>query len=154
MTEAVEFAKGLGLSWAIFGPVGLVTLAALAWGRTSLPRVDMARALAWTVGVSFLVGFPIAWAVYAYCAGFNPEPKSSAAHTGLRFAAGLIPLYGIFVAGIVFGLADQSALERGASPRPVGVRLLAQLVIAVGGFIAVGMVLGACFLAAGPRVFG
>jgi Gpi18-like mannosyltransferase len=155
MTDDVaDWARLLGLSWAVLSPFWLLTVAALAWGRTSLAQAEIKRALAWTIALSVLAAFPIAWAVYAYCAGFNPSPKISQAQTGARFAAGLLPLYSIFVAGVVFGLTDQSAVERGAPRRPLGVRILANLVLAIAGFLAFAVVGSACFFAAGPKAMG
>jgi Gpi18-like mannosyltransferase len=154
MNGAVELVRGLGLAWAVFSPFWLLTVAALAWGRTSLSRAEITRALAWTIAVTVLVAFPIAWAVYSYCAGFNPAPTISRAQTGARFAAGLLPVYSILVAGIVFGFVDQSAQERGAPRRPVWARIFANLALGIVGFLAL-TVLGAClFFAAGPRALG
>ena len=139
--------------WAGLATIWLLTLAALVWGRTKLARNEVLKGLAWTAGAS-MVAFFVMWAAYAHCAGFNPQPKSSAATTGRTFAMLLFPFYSALLACIAFAFVIQAARTRGAPQRPLIVRLLAGLflvLVVIAAVCAVGL---GCFFAAGPKAMG
>jgi hypothetical protein len=144
----------LVIAWAVLSPLPLSTVAALVWGRVALSPEEVKRALAWTLGASVLLAFPATWAIFAYCAGFNPQPTTSAVMIGGLFAVLLLPVYSALVACVAFEFAVQSAQSRGALRRSLAVRAVAGLFLAavvILGLVALGT---SCFLAAGPKAMG
>lgn len=123
------------------------------WGRTHLAKAEVVKGLVSTLGAS-LVAFPVMWAVFGYCAGFNPQPKSSAMAVGGLFAGLLFPAYSALVAAAAFELRVQAARSRGAPARSLAVRAIAGLFLALVMVLALGALGVGCFLAAGPKALG
>jgi hypothetical protein len=153
MTEMAHIVKVLAVTWVALAPLWLLTLAALVWGRTVLARDEVLKGLVWTLGASVLA-FPVIWSMLSYCAGFNPQPKSSAMAVGGLFAGMLFPLYSALLACVAFEFRIHAARRRGAPGRAPVARVIAGGVLTVIVILAlVGLGVGALF-AAGPRVFG
>ncbi len=118
-----------------------------------LAKDEALKGLAWTAGAS-VAAFPVMWTVFGYCAGFNPQPKSSAMTVGGVFAGLLFPIYSVLLACIAFEFRIQAARKRGAAERALVVRLIAGLFLVLVIIAALGALTVGCFLAAGPRAFG
>lgn len=118
-----------------------------------LAKNDVLKGLAWTVGTSVLA-FPVMWGALSYCAGFNPQPKSSAMTVGGTFAGLLFPFYSVLLACVAFEFRIQAARKRGAPERVLGVRLIAGMFLVVVLILSLGALTVGCFLAAGPKALG
>ena len=154
MTDFADRVRGLALAWGALSPFWLLSVAILVWGRTSLSRTEITRALTWTLGASALLAFPAAWGVLTYCARFNPKPTASPVETGGLFALLLFPAYSALVACAAFEFAVQGAIRRGAAPRPLPIRVTSWFVLAVIIILALGILSAGCFFAAGPTALG
>jgi hypothetical protein len=154
MIGLADRALRLVIAWAVLSPLWLVTVAALVWGRVALSREEVKGALAWTLGVSVLLTFPAAWAIFAYFASFNPQPATSSFVTGGLFAALLLPVYSALVACAAFEFAVQTAQKRCALRRSLLVRSVAGLFIAAVVILGLAALLTACVFSAGPKALG
>lgn len=153
MAAAGQWLVRVLAAWAALGPFWLLAFWLLAWGRVRLSRAELHRAVVRTA-VSSACLFPGAWAVYAYCAGFNPSPSVSQAVTGSLWAAMLLPVYSAVAACAVLESVVQDALKRGALRRGMLTRVAAGFVVVVLMIAAVSVLGAACLFAAGPRALG
>ena len=148
----IDRAVRLVVGWAVLSPFWLLTVAALVWGRVSLSREEVKRALAQTLATSVWLVFPAAWAILTYCAGFDPQPTTSPVVAGGFLAALLLPVYSALVAWAAFEFAVQAAQRRGALRRPLALRVLASLFVTAVVILAFGLLGAACLLVAGKAM--
>ncbi len=147
-------AAGIAMVWAVLLAMWGLATALAARGRARLTKVDIRKPIVRSLLVSAAFGFPLAWAVYWYCARFNPSPAASPVEVGGVFAVALFPAYATVVTVVALELAVQGRLKQGVHSRGAATRLASGAVLAV---ITMGalLVLGtACLFAAGPRVLG
>ena len=153
MADAVRWVTGILTAWGVFGPFWLIVFWLLAWGRVGLSRAELRRAVVRTAVASACL-VPVAWAAYAYCAGFNPSPALSRAVTASLWAAMLLPVYSAVAAFVVLEFVAQDALKRGALRRGLPTRVATGVALLVLMIAAVGILGVACFFAAGPKALG
>jgi hypothetical protein len=139
--------------WAVLAPIWLLTLAAVVWGHTVLPKDEVRKGLAWTFGAS-LVAFPIVWAAFSHLAGSNPQPKFSATVVGGGVAAMLFPVYSALLGCAAFAFRIEAARKRGAPKRPLIIRVVSGLFVTLVTLLALGAFGVGCLMAVGPKPFG
>jgi hypothetical protein len=153
VTDIARWAQGVAGAWAVFVPYWLLTAFVAAWGRTSLSRVDLRRALLRTFVATVTLGFPAA-GLFTYCAGFASSPKVSAATTGAVWALMLLPVYSALAACVAFEFAVQEAQKRGAGDRSPVIRAASALTLGLLVLLGIGILAAACFFTAGPKALG
>jgi hypothetical protein len=141
-------------AWIVLGPLVLLALALLIWGRAALPLAAIRRGLLRTIGATALLAFPAAWCVFTLCARFNPVPVVGPAQQGLWWAGIFLPVYSVLVACVAFEFVLRDASKANAPARPRWLRLASEVTLGLLALASLAMLVAACLLAAGPRAFG
>ena len=130
-------------AWAVLWPLWGLVMLALATGRVAMPREAVARGIVWTLKMSGLIALPLAWAGFTYLTSYNPRFSGPRADIGGVLALLTFPVYSSPFGMVPFESAVEKARQSsGNRPRPLVVRLISNL------FIAVAFVVGLVFLGA------